>query len=503
MFDNNLEFSSNIDVILNKNEKTNEYTLIIRPNKEWLEAENRNYPITIDPTITTSRNYQDIQDTFIFKGDDNNNIRYKAHIMRIGNNNSSSTYKNPGRGLIKFTLPELKAGDQIIYASLNLCSYPKTNEWTPPNREIQIDVHKMTSNWESENAHWNDLNNSYDPKIEDYQKYKFDNNNQLKFYNFNITGIAKEWYTKGDNYGIMLKEHEEIYNYQDSDAYFITSDTSSSYYEGRPAVTIVYRNQTGLENYLSYHKQDIGRAGTVYTNDYNGNLVVLHNDTKTPGDKFSVSINHIFNTNNKDINIGYGKGFRLNFSQSIEFETINKIEYAKYIDEDGTEHYFKSDGSTYRDEDGLGLTINKKNTICTMEDKNKNVSTFTKNTEGKEIWYLSQIEDTMEKLAEISIDLRNGKITQIKDGADQNIELTYDISGNLEKLKDVNGREKKYIYNNENLIGIVYSDGKKTRYEYEDNKIKSMTNIDGYKFEYEYYKEKTGRVRKIQEKRNK
>ena len=138
-----------------------------------------------------------------------------------------------------------------------------------------------------------------------------------------------------------------------------------------------------------------------------------------------------------------------------------------------------------------------------MEDKNKNVSTFTKNTEGKEIWYLSQIEDTMEKVAEISIDLRNGKITQIKDGADQNIELTYDISGNLEKLKDVNGREKKYIYNNENLIGIVYSGGKKTRYEYEDNKIKSMTNIDGYKFEYEYYKEKTGRVRKIQEKRNK
>jgi len=61
----------------------------------------------------------------------------------------------------------------------------------------------------------------------------------------------------------MIKEHSEANNVSGNDAYFISSDTNVTWYEGRPVVQIIYRNQTGLEDYLSYHTQDLGRAGTV------------------------------------------------------------------------------------------------------------------------------------------------------------------------------------------------------------------------------------------------
>lgn len=503
MFDSNNEYSSDIEVILEQNEETKEYILTIIPNKEWLEAEERVYPITIDPTVSTSRYYQDIKDTYIFNGDESSNTRHRAHIIRVGSNNKSGPHKNPTRGLIKFTLPELNAGDQVIYACLNICSYPDTSEWAPPGREIQIDVHKMASDWSEESASWSNLNSAYNSKIEDYQKYKFDANNQCIFYDFNVTSIVKEWYTTGNNYGLMLKEHYETYNYPESDAYFISANTNQeAFYNGRPVVTIVYRNQTGIENYLSYHTQNIGRAGTIYTNDYNGNLVLTHYDVSTPGSRFPVSINHVFNTNDKDKDIGYGKGYRLNLSQTIEFQTISDVEYAKYIDEDGTAHYLKKEGTIYNDEDGLGLSLYKDGSTCTIKDKNGNQSIFTQATNGRQIWYLTKVLDSEGNSINITIGYTSsgeGIVTQVIDGANQTLNLVYS-NDKLDKITDLNGRVTKYLYTDSKLTQIQYSDNKSSEYTYDaNNKLLSAKNIDGIKVGYEYYQERTSRVKKIQE----
>lgn len=64
MYDGNLEFSNDIDMKLERQE--GKYIISLFPDQEWLKAENRVYPVTIDPSIITSRYYQDIQDTFIY-----------------------------------------------------------------------------------------------------------------------------------------------------------------------------------------------------------------------------------------------------------------------------------------------------------------------------------------------------------------------------------------------------------------------------------------------------
>lgn len=507
MYDNETQTSSDIGVTLEK--KGKKYILTITPNKEWLEAEDRVYPVKIDPTIKTSLAYNDIFDTFIYEGDTNNLERHRSHILRVGSNNRTGTHGNPTRTLIKFNLPELAAGDQVVDARLFLHTYPETGEWTPSNQEMQIDVHKVTANWdEASYTNWANMSSNYDPNIEDYLLHTYDPNDPAGLRELNITPIAQDWYTTGNNYGLMLKDHIETKNYPYSDSYFFSSNVNGAYENGRPTVLISYRNQTGLEDYLSYHTQEVGRAGTIYTNDYNGNVILQHEDISTPGAKMPVKIEHYFNTNNKDKDIGVGLGYRLNVNQELEYVRIensgdpDKKNYIKYTDEDGTIHYFymKTDTSNHYDEDGLGLTLIPGDNLYTLVDKSGNKMIFPKRIVGPRVtWNLTEIKNTEGNTTKITLDGEN-KVTKITDGAGQEVNFQY-TNNHLASVQTVNEKPIRYEYSNKgNLTKIIYPDGKSVQYTYYDNNtLASAINIDGAHINYEYYAEKTNRVKSIKE----
>lgn len=491
MFDNKLEQSTDIEV--NLIDEESRYIVEIIPSKDWIEAKEREYPITIDPTINTSLDYRNIQDTFIFKGDSRTPNRNKAHIIRIGSNNR---LKNAPRGLIKFNLPELRAGDQVIAAMLDICNYPDTEEWTPSQNEMQINVHKMTADWNEEWASWDNCNNNYDQHITDYIKYKYDSNSPFKYNYFNITSIVKDWYVNGNNYGVMLKDNVETYNYNQSDAYFVSANTHSAYMQGRPMIQIVYRNQTGIEGKMSYHVQDIGRAGTINTNDYNGNLTLIHSDVTTPGERINIGISHIYNTNNRNDDSEVGRGFKLNYKQQINLVNINNIEYARFLDEDGTEHYFKKIGNTYIDEDGLNLRLTLENNIFTMIDSVGSKQHFKKINDR---WQLYEIENSEKEKIIINLD-ENGVINSVTDTSGATIVLEYS-NGKLSAIKDLAERKTEYFYNsNGNLIQIKYPDGKSSWYEYDNlNLLTKAQNIDNSYFLYDYYRQRVNRVKSIKQ----
>ena len=505
MYDAKNELCTDIEIELVKDK--NKYTMTLKPNKEWLESKEREYPITIDPTVETSLNYRSIYDTYIFDGDTRFPNRNKAHILRVGSNNRSPV--NPTRSLIKFDLPNLKAGDQVVKAMLDICSYPDTEEWAPPTREIQIDIHKMTENWDETTASWNNLYNKYDSRITDYAKYRYNNNEPIKFYYFDITSIVKDWYVTGNNYGLVLKDNKETNNISDSDAYFYSANVNVAYINARPMIQIVYRNQTGIEDYQTYHTQSIGRAGTVYTNDYNGNLVLMHQDSNTSGNILPVTINHVYNTNNKDEEIGYGKGWRINLAQIVSLVTINNVEYAKYIDEDATEHYFKREGTTnvYKDEDGLNLTLTLENNIFTLKDKEKNTFTFERRTNRfGDRWHLNKLEDSFGNKIILHLNANKDadfRINEVTDGMGNKLIFRYDATSRLSTITDNAGRTITFTFNanaNYSLSQITYHDGKKTTYGYNAlNLLTSVKNIDNSHVDYEYYHEKSNRVKSIKE----
>jgi len=494
MYDSNLEFSSDLNFTYQK--VKNGYNITLTADLKWLEDEERIYPITIDPIIATDLSREQIVDTYIYPNDASNTGKGNAHILRVGSTSYSdiNTNRNPFRSLIKFSLPNLTSGDQIISAELHLFNYQDTDSWNPPSGNIQIDIHAVTKDWNESNAFWNNMKSAYNSEIVDYIKYSYDSKNANKENTADITSLVKNWYVSGNNYGLLLKEHVEKKVSGRNDVSFISSDTSSAYTLKRPYIIIQYRNQTGLENYLTTHQQNIGRT-TTYTNDYNGNLTLIHQDTETPGNRLPASIYHVYNTNDKDINIGYGNGFRLNLNQTLESVTISGISYLRYIDEDGTRHYFYKESNIWKDEDGLDLEITASNTNYIMKDKGGNTSTFIKN--GNK-WYLKEIKDTNNNTITINYSTNYNLITSVVDAVGDTLTLQY-TNNLLTTITDKANRTYSYQYSSNQLIGITYPDSLKTGYTYTNKLLTKIKNIDNSSITYEYYNVSPYRIKKVTE----
>jgi RHS repeat-associated protein len=491
MFDAKGEYNDNINLVIQKTKVG--YKVNMKLDMAWLNNKDRVYPIVIDPTITTSRDFNHIQDTFIFSGDADNTTRHNAHILRVGNH----TYSSPSaiRSLIKFTLPTLNTGDQIVDADFRIYNYQDDAYWNPPTTSIRVDIHKMTKNWVDSTAQWADLYTSFDPRIVDYFTYKYETTNVNKENYANITSIVQDWYTTGNNFGIMLKESVEGPVTGRNDMSFLSVNVSAStYYYKRPVIRITYRNQSGLESYQTYSTQKIGRAGSTHVNNYNGNLVYTHVDTATIGERMPINIGHVYNSNDRSTNIGFGFGYRLNLSQRFQFVTIGGIQYIKYIDEDATTHYFYKDGTVYKDEDGLGTQFVATSTGYTMTDKSGTKYNFVK---YDTFYHLKQIVNPSGN--KITLNYSGSLITSVVDGGGQAVYLYY-TNGLLSSIKDVSGKYIYYTYTNKQLTSIKYVDGLIAYITYNTNNlITSIKNIDNSKLTYEYYPAAPYRVKKVTE----
>ncbi|MDV3426779.1 MAG: DNRLRE domain-containing protein, partial [Bacillota bacterium] len=472
LYDSTGEENRNVVQKLEKQESG--YLLTIELDKEWLNDSKRVYPVTLDPSVETSSYVQDISDAHVSLGYPNSNY-YQSTILKTGYGSSSLT----NRSYIKFTLPALKTGDMVTNARLYLALY------TANSTAGQINVHKVNADWSSSTITWNNKP-SYNSNIEDYDIVSGSSGSQ---FNWNITGIVKQWYTTGNNYGLMLKNNNESTGYYE----YLSSDCSSSYATIRPCAVIYYINNSGLESYWTYHSQDMGRAGTGYVNDYNGNLILTHDDASLNGNKAPVSISHVYNSNDRAGSIGYGFGWRLNYSQRVVPTTFSDGQHYLYTDEDGTVQDFKSVSGIYKDQSGLDLTLTKNgDSTYTITDKKSNKLNFTSSG------YLSTISDSNGNTLTLGY---NGNVLKtIKDGADRIFILDTEADGRLSAINDPSGRKTSYTYTGDQLTKIIYPDGKYTTYTYDsDNKLLSATNYDGYRISYQYYAAAPYRISSITE----
>jgi len=505
MFDEKREYSMDIKVKLEKDEsiESNIYTMEIIPGLEWLEDEERVYPVKIDPTVKTSLYAPQIEDATIYSDNIYGVTGPHDIALKVGN-----AYGVTARSLVKFNLPTLSAADQVVGAALSIFGFFDTWQWwNPPPSGKQVNVHKVTSSWHWSTANWVNSANIYDSsRIVDFNLFK-----PTTIYNWgenvwDITDIAKDWYVSGNNYGLMIKGENDTAYYPYEHAFYISSKVEDDLLDARPMAIIEYRSQGGIEDYLSYHVQDVGRAGTVYTNDYNGDLTVVRNNLSTPGARLPVTVTHVFNSYNRDWNIGYGRGYRLNFAQRLAMVNISGKDYIKYTNETGSVHYFTKVGSTntYKDEDGSQSTLTLANDIFTLEDKAGNKSVFTRHRDGRTAWYLKEIWDTNgNKITlDLSYDVNNMSIiTGITDGAGDYITLNYLNNRLLSEIIDPSGRIITITYDsNDSISEITYPDGKTTHYIHGSTGIiKQITDIDDSYITYEYYDDVSRRVKKISE----
>ncbi|MGY0374140.1 DNRLRE domain-containing protein [Clostridium sp. JNZ J1-5] len=476
MYDGKGEISKDIEVTLE--EKGNNYVLNILPNKEWLDSSDRTYPIVIDPTVETSQDINDIHDSYVAEGVPNSNYG-GVEFLQVGKGSVTGI----NRSYIYFDLPNISSSNIITKAYLYLWLNQSNST---PN---QIDVHKVNSEWSSSSITWNNKP-GFNSKIEEYAIVSGDAGGYP--FQWDITSIAKEWTSTGNNYGLMLKNHNEDSGYNQ----FISSDSESGIANGRPTATIYYTDSTGIENYWTYHSQDVGRAGTGYVNDYNGNLVLVHNDLSMNGNRMPISINHIFNSNEKNNSIGYGLGWRLNLSQKINPIMDKGVQNYIYTDEDGTKHYleYNSTEKVYKDETGIDITMTINSTSTTekyvIKDKKSNQLIFT---DGG---YLYKIKDNNSNTITLNYD--GTALKYITDGAGRLTTLDINASGYLLGIIDPSNRRTNFYYDGIKLTRITYPDGKYSTYTYDsNNNLTYATNYDGYKIQYVYYTSAPYRVNQI------
>ncbi|MBP3461857.1 MAG: DNRLRE domain-containing protein [Bacilli bacterium] len=460
---------------LNKQEENYELEIVI--DKDLLDLENIKYPIIIDPTIMNPDNINSVSDTYIYQDDttvNKGNLEYlKVGVERIDNSDIVN------RGLIKFDLPKIGTGSQIIEAELNLTPYTYESE----NNNF-VCIHRVTENWNENSANWNIMNNKYDSMVEGVIDANF-----MPF--CILTNLVKKWYNDKPNYGILLKQNIEEYTGKEPVKFF-TKEGNSNY---KPYLTITYRNQNGLENYMDYKSQSYS-IGNTYINSYNGNLTGIFNIGSTIKGKMPISLKLIYNTNDVvlNTNLGYGKGYRLNLSQLINKETIDNVNYLSYVDEDGTIHYFKKYGTdtVYKDEDGLNMTIEESSIQYILKDKNENKMIFDIiNNTG----YLKEIIDLSDNKITINYN-SNNTISKITDANNNEINLIYETNkitvSSIDEIIQIN-------YENNLLKNIITKSGI-TNYTCNNNGlITSITDETGLKNSFEYYQESPYRIKKVSE----
>ncbi|MER6347880.1 golvesin C-terminal-like domain-containing protein [Streptomyces sp. NPDC001595] len=126
--------------------KDGAYRVTLRPDAKWLAAQERAYPVTIDPTVTIAPTPTQSADAMISSDDPTANY---ADLWRLSVGNTST---GSSRALLRFGLSGVPAGTRLDSAELKLY-YDQTH--TTGATEVQLEAHRATTAWTETGATWN------------------------------------------------------------------------------------------------------------------------------------------------------------------------------------------------------------------------------------------------------------------------------------------------------------------------------------------------------------
>lgn len=486
------------------------YQLFMFIDKRWLETTAK-YPVIIDPTITNYSNESSVIDTYIFPNDTNVS-RGNLNYLKVGVEKSNNS-EIVNRALLKFDLPVIGTGSQVVGAKLALYNYRFI---TTESIEEIINVHRITKDWNENEANWSNMNTAYDSRVEGVMNFLYTyysnepDDSPITADTIDITQLVQKWYTSTPNYGILLKLAEEKYHKDIIPTFYSKDYKPTSGDSPKPVLVISYRNQNGLENYMNYESHSFSKA-KIYHNSYNGNLTTVYDIGTTSPGKLPVSLKLIYNTNDVVLNKnrGIGIGYKFNLYQTVKEVTIDNKVYLEYEDDDGTLHYFLSEkktldsngneviqneDNTYYDEDGLELKIKNYDDKFILIDKSNNEMKFTK---YNNVGYLTEIKDVSGNTNSIFYDAEYKKIQGVMDANGSIINIIYN-SSNINVVSPTDTVILSLL-DEKILSGINYSDDSILITANQNYIMTSLTNISGRKIEYEYYNEIPYKLKKVSE----
>ena len=468
-----------VDVNVTPTEEAFTWRVTYVPDMEWMQS--AQFPIILDPAVITKDHSTAIEDNFVTSKKTTTVQLYNATNMIVSYNHSTW---GTSRSYIKFLPSDLPTIDSSYYITKATFSV-KTK--TAPTAKASIYLKEVLGDWSSRTITYANAPALADKPL-DYQYMETNNT----WYNYDISNLVRKWYD-GQNYGFALEANTSTY---------INLFTSDHVYY-KPYVTINYVSLAGLEDYLVYEDQNVGRAGVGHVNLYNGNLIFERQDTSCEGNRMPVSVGHFYNSCYRNVtDFGVGAGWKMNIQQTLHKETLTdssgSTTFYVYMDADGTRHHFKKTSGEWKDQSGLDMTLTISGSTVTISDKGHNTMTFDLPTEEladnyANVMMLKTMSDACGNTMTVNA---NGRmISSVQDGIGRNTVFAnsnnrvstiyppgYEESGACGFDYDANGC-MTHVWE---LSGQTGTESMSYAYD-ENGLLTSATNCDGLKVTYEYY----------------
>lgn len=480
------------------NETNQGLVLTVEADAAWINAEEREFPVKIDPSfiIYSGSALDEIYSAYTMEAAPNDTTLGRQYLY-VGAQPYSTSNDGRYRTFMHFNdMPAIPAGYEVVGAQLQLYQQLYTQR---DCSSFPVGIYEVTTslpssyssyyNWFSAMTWRNNMPSYDESNAIDY--VMVDSTKGYRYWN--ITELVKKWYAEGtDNTTCALV----MMNESDIDTYYYYASVAFLAYASTipPILIVSYRNNTGIEPYYTYATLGGAAAGTAYVADATGQLKVGKELVSYASSTNPFSLNLIYNSDyftlasgtdyqppsKLGLSMNVGSGWTLDYIQKVEAETIDNIDYLKYTDGDGTIHYFMEDSTPddsnypYYDEDGLGLKmkINSTNNY-TMADDDGNEWTFTNN-------YLTSVKDSDGN--KINVTYSNGRITTItqlnKDQAEINL-ATFAYNGNeLASVTDNAGNVYTLVYSSGKLSSIKKNNVTIAAYTYDGYRLTKMTDSE-------------------------
>ena len=477
-----------------------EFLLKVIPDSNWLNADERTFPVVIDPSILVFGDDSDIVYKVVknfvshssgsdFYKEENNNV--KIGFFR-GNASESDAAKMFGETELYIGFKNISR----IYNGLVNVAQINIPIYLPPyvkNTAGYFEVHGITAgaDWMNKELTW-DTRPQVGSEIIAFAKpiHEVEDNELGGWYlKLDITSAMAAKYSgfvvKGSTKGVFF--NGGWYNY----IYIPNTNIKQNV-----SLSIVYTEKEHVRGGKSI-QQSCNQAGTGFIDLFTGDILFVHDDFNLEGVQLPINIAHIYNSRlyDKEADETYkcGSGWRLNFLQTLK-EKYEEI--GAYNDDINFKCFEYIDASGIRHE----LTTKYYNELQSTDDKKKKFKIYSsyrkedeKNPDNKDPvdWTGTEISDgtlvlnlkdyaiTDENNNKFQFDLATGRLIKITNADGNFINITYSSNNSTVTITDENNRSVTLHYSARKLTSIE-AGGNTINYTYQTIAgISCLTKISG------------------------
>lgn len=275
MYDANNEISYDIDLSIK--EMDDSFSISFRPNSDWLNSEERVYPIVIDPVIESARTTSNINDTYVYNGCSASTARTGEGTLYVGIKSVNSVMKTHRVFWQSINLPSIDNPSFITDAKF------VAKCWNGTTTSRAFSLYRANESWDGTTLTWSNMP-SCTMLVQNVSRNT--STNEVVFEGDEVTSTVKNWYL-GKNYGFMIRYTNESTTNPDYNIFYSCNNSVSLSY--MPYLSITYTSPSSPISEGTYYIKNVysGKYLTV-SNDYNTDNVVQYDFVGSPEQRWEI-----------------------------------------------------------------------------------------------------------------------------------------------------------------------------------------------------------------------